>query len=75
MPATASFNPAPQVAQTHHYMMPQQQSGFVAAPPMQSYMSPAQWQELVARSCGDGLKRRWDGGLGDVRDVAYKRMK
>lgn len=46
------------------------------ATPSTSYVTPTMWQEVVASSFGDGLKRRWDQGTSSMVDQSmYKRAR
>lgn len=46
------------------------------AAPGASYVTPTMWQEVVASSFPDGLKRRWDhGNTGMVDQSMYKRAR
>jgi hypothetical protein len=49
-------------------------SGFPSTNP--SYVTPSMWQEVVASSFPDGLKRRWDHGSASIPDQQmYKRAR
>jgi hypothetical protein len=44
--------------------------------PNASYVTPTMWQEVVASSFSDGLKRRWDHGNAAMVDQSmYKRAR
>jgi hypothetical protein len=44
--------------------------------PNTTYVTPTMWQEVVASSFPDGLKRRWDhGNTGMVDQSMYKRAR
>ncbi|KAF1975677.1 hypothetical protein BU23DRAFT_66258 [Bimuria novae-zelandiae CBS 107.79] len=46
------------------------------APPAATYVTPTMWQEVVASSFQDGLKRRWDHGQAPMIDQSiYKRAR
>jgi hypothetical protein len=49
-------------------------SGYPSTNP--SYVTPSMWQEVVASSFSDGLKRRWDHGNTSMQDQQmYKRAR
>lgn len=49
-------------------------SSYASANP--SYVTPTMWQEVVASSFQDGLKRRWDQGSSSMVDQSmYKRSR
>lgn len=81
---------APQdtVPQNYHIPTTSPQSNTVHGPPSQvppassfpstnpTYVTPTMWQEVVASSFSDGLKRRWDHGNTSMPDqTMYKRAR
>lgn len=45
------------------------------APAAAPYITPTMWQEVVASSFQDGLKRRWDHGAAPMDQSMYKRAR
>lgn len=55
---------------------PSQMPASAYATPNTSYVTPTMWQEVVASSFGDGMKRRWDQGTPSMVDQSmYKRAR
>lgn len=57
--------------------VPSQMPPVTYSTPGVSYVTPTMWQEVVASSYGDGLKRRWDYGNSSMDDQSqmHKRMR
>ena len=88
-PSGTNYDMRPQDPNSPNYQLPSvspQQSGIQGTPGQlppsssyaanPSYVTPTMWQEVVASSFQDGLKRRWDQGSSSMVDQSmYKRAR
>ena len=74
----ATYNHTPTVL-NYSTLLPQvpnempQQTNFM--PPHQTYITPSMWQDAVASTYGDGLKRRWDSVPTEMMGRVTKRTR